>query len=426
MKTYTYNTKNVRGEFFSPVAVALQQSPNTRNCHGFSDIQYLESGVGRVLNFCASGRDWVQRMIMKMGINVSVSNFFAALKSERRQSVVKDVAEHVCKQADMLISEYSDPLAIHPELDNFEVYASDGHTHKCSAHEKPIMGKKYPVTQIFSLNLRTHTLTSLALSTPQAHKKKEHEISTLKRITTKELRMNQPTGKKVLHVYDPAIIDYTQWHKWKRGSGIYIITREKQSSTLIKLGDNQWDKSDSRNIGIIADEIVGPSNGTIMRRIMYYDPVAGKMYRYITNEMTLPPGLLAFLYKLRWDVEKVFDEIKNKTFEQKAWAKSHSAKRQQSMFIALAHNLMRILETKLEKEENIVDETSTKKRKERIARDICKAEKAGYTPNPLVSQWRRATQRSAQFIRWLTHSLNNATSWQEAIRVLRPLMVKIL
>jgi len=32
----------------------------------------------------------------------------------------------------------------------------------------------------------------------------------------------------------------------------------------------------------------------------------------------LRPGLIAFLYKLRWDVEKVFDQLKNKLNEQKA------------------------------------------------------------------------------------------------------------
>ena len=142
--------------------------------------------------------------------------------------------------------------------------------------------------------------------------------------------------------------------------------------------------------------------------------------------MTLPPGLIAFLYKLRWDVEKVFDEIKNKTFEQKAWAGNNSAKRQQSMFIALVHNLMRILETKLEKEENIVDEISAKKRRKRIASDIIKAKEAGRTPNPLVTEWRRTTQRCVQFIRWLTYSLNDATPWCQAVQTLQPLMEKIL
>ena len=40
------------------------------------------------------------------------------------------------------------------------------------------------------------------------------------------------------------------------------------------------------------------------------DSPIGKIYSFVTNEMTLPPGLLAYIYKKRWDLEKVFDEMK--------------------------------------------------------------------------------------------------------------------
>ena len=76
--------------------------------------------------------------------------------------------------------------------------------------------------------------------------------------------------------------------------------------------------------------LVGSSNGTTLRRVTYKDSATGKVYRFITNELTLPPGLLAFLYKLRWDIEKIFDQVKNKLMEQKAWANSQTAKIQQA------------------------------------------------------------------------------------------------
>ncbi len=176
---------------------------------------------------------------------------------------------------------------------------------------------------------------------------------------------------------------------------------------------------------MISDEFVGPSNGVMMRRVTYQDPVTGKVYRFITNEITLPPGIIAFLYKLRWDAEKVFDEIKNKTFEKKAWAGNDNAKRQQSIFIALAHNLMRILEIKLEHEEGIVDRISGKKQKKHID-DIVKTKSAGRTPNPLVTKWHRTTQRRFQFVHRLVDCLDNATSWNTSMEILRPLMVKLL
>lgn len=208
-----------------------------------------------------SGRDWVQRLRMKSAITVSVSNFFAALRSDRRLKMLDEIVHDVRTQADQLIAKSNDPLMVHPELDGFAVYATDGHTHGASAHEKEIAGKKRPVTHIYSLNLRTQTLLPLALSTPQAYKKKEHELSTLKRIGTEALRMKAPTGTRVIHVYDAAIVDYRQWYKWKQGNGIYVLTVEKSNSALTTIGKREWDGDDPRNTGIVSDEYVGPSNG---------------------------------------------------------------------------------------------------------------------------------------------------------------------
>ncbi len=382
--------------------------------------------MGRAIEHVISGREWVQRLWMKFGIEVSVSNFFAALRSRRRLNMVDEITRDVRAQADHVIAQTDDPLAAHAELDGFAVYASDGHTHGASAHEKAIGGKKRPVTHIYSLSLRTHTLIPLALSSPQSYKKKEHELSTLKRIGGEALRMEEPKGVRVIHVYDPAIVDYRQWHKWKQGQGIYVLTLEKSNSALITIGNKEWDEADLRNTGVVSDDYVGPSNGQMIRRIIYVDPVTGKTYRFLTDEFTIPPGLIAFLYKLRWDVEKVFDQIKNKTFEQKAWAGNETAKSQQAMFIALAHNVMRMLEMKLAHEENITDQKAAPKRRMRMAEDVAKASAAGRTANPLVTAWNRVTQRCCQFIRWLRCCLENSTPWREAVPVLRPLMAEYL
>ena len=68
--------------------------------------------------------------------------------------------------------------------------------------------------------------------------------------------MGEPTGTKVLHIYDPAIIDYREWHRWKQGHGIYVLTREKENSWLTVIGDRslQWDPKDLRNAGVLSDE----------------------------------------------------------------------------------------------------------------------------------------------------------------------------
>jgi hypothetical protein len=108
-----------------------------------------------------------------------------------------------------------------------------------------------------------------------------------------------------------------------------------------------------------------------------------------------------FALKLRWDIEKVFDEKKNKLHEKKAWATSPTARCQQAHFTALAHNLMVLLELHLANEEGIFDEKIESKRLERLRLTNESIRQRGLRPNPLVANLSRTTQRSLQFIRWL-------------------------
>ena len=192
------------------------------------------------------------------------------------------------------------------------------------------------------------------------------------------------------------------------------------------MAENSFDADDPRNTGIISDERVGNTKGTVLRRIRYRDPETGKIYRFITNEFTLPPGLIAFIYKLRWDVEKTFDQVKNLFGEKKAWATSAESKIQQAGFIALAHNLVLMLERKIATIEGVQDDKVIKRKEARIKKAALGAQKAGRTFNPLVAGVRRVTKRSAQFLIWLQACLEHGTYWGAAMIQIRPLMENYL
>lgn len=425
MKT-TASEASLRTCFYQPLDLALDRARNSRDCTEYPDSMYLHAGVGRVIEGAKSGRQWIQLYQALINTAMSVATFFAALRSQRRLRLLQEVDLDVRQQTDQRMREYGDPFAEHPELQGFAIYATDGHSHGASAHEDKRYGKKRAVNHIFSLNLRSHSMAHLTVTQPAENKKKEHEIKALKRIGGSALRLHHPKGVKVIHVYDPAVWDTTAWYQWKQGHGVYIITLEKSNSAALTIGLRGWDKTDPRNRGVLSDELISSAHGTSLRRVRYQDPVTGNMYSFITNEMTLPPGLIAFLYKLRWDVEKVFDECKNKLEQQQAWGKRVTAKTQQALFMVLSHNMMLILEKKLEVQEGIVDEKVRRKRVQRLAADSQRAVAAGRTPNSLVENLHRATQRSLQFIRWLRTGLTLNTSWQQAVEHLRPLMLKYL
>lgn len=412
-----------RCRFFAPIEKAFRDSTATRSCWEYPDQEHIESGVGRVLAQVQSGRDWVQKLRMWMNNRLSVSTFFKALKSERRLRLVKEIDGHVCGQLDETTEPEHDPLSAHEELNGFDVYASDGHYEEADAHAPKQDGKAQAPGYFYSINLRSHSMILLDVAKPE--RKREHDISVLKRLGSTELRLGAKKGTKVVHVYDPAGIDYAQWRKWK-AKGVYIISREKANSKAKVIGLNDYDQRDPRNTGVLSDELVGVFAGVMLRRVRYRDPATGKRYSFLTNEMTLPPGLIAFLYKLRWDIEKIFDEKKNKLREKKSWAKGVLAHSQQAHFVCLAHNLMVLFERCLEKDQGIRDTKVESKREQRAELAATLARDRGEILNPLVQQCRRSTQRSLQFIRWLRHCLWHPTSWQAELVNLRPLMENYL
>jgi hypothetical protein len=410
--------------FLRPLRDALRLSEHTRQCPCFPDWEHLKAGVGRCLQSVQSGRDWIQWLWQQCSMKLGVSCFFESLASNRRLELLHEVNDVIVSRCDGDAGVDDDPFSPHAELADFGVYAADGHYHACSAHEDKVEGKRYPVGHFFVMNLRTQSMRHLDVARPK--RKRENDITALKRLKQEVLRMGEPKGRKVLIAYDPAVVDFEQWYKWKQTKGIYILTREKANMALQCCGRPIVDRHDPRNNGVVSDELVGHSKGRLIRRITYIDPVYGKEYRFITNEMTLPPGLLAFIYNRRWDIEKVFDQMKNKLQEKKAWAKSLTAKCQQAVFMCMTHNLMLIFERTIEQREAITDDKVRERMGERQAADVAKAQDAGRAMNPLLLGVRRSVQRSLQFIRWLRWALNNATSWRPAIKLLRPLMTGYL
>ncbi len=410
--------------FFQPLMDAYDACRLTRSCPEYSDLDHALCGIGRVIENVQSGRDWIQAASAR-GMNASVSRFFDSLASAARLERIEEIASRVEAAARESAQPSHDPLGGHSELDGFELYADDGHTLGACPHEDEIEGKVRPRTHVFSLCLRSHALRHLALCKPAPGMKKENELKTLKRLPAKALRMGARAGVRVLHAYDPAIVDYPEWMGWKR-DGVYIVTREKSNSALQLKRALAWDAADPRNNGVVFDEVADRGDGIEIRRISYQDPATGADYSFLTTEMTLPPGAIVFVYKLRWDIEKVFDQSKNGFVERRGWAKSEPAKKQHGHFISMAHNLCVIFERLVEKEEGVVDRKSLDKREARRSEEMAKAEAGGRPFNSLVAQCRRITKRSLQFLRWLRHSLWVREPWKDAIARLKPLMLKYI
>jgi len=404
-------------EFIAPLKPLLLSSSYRRSCPKVDDEQWVITGLLRVFTQESSSRGFLQQLSDQMQQYIPCSSFFKSLHSKRRLQFCQDLNERLA--VSVKASGMEDLLTAFPSLSKYDIYAGDGHYRAAAVHDKKICDKKYAVGHFYTLNLRTQMLTHLDSMIEEPGRKREHDMHLLKRMSIQQLRQGAKKGQKVLYVWDSAGIDLLQWHKWKQGSGIYFISLEKENMKPYVIGELEWDRQDPINAGVIADEYIGTSTQTMMRRVRYKCPATGKSFHFITSVMDIEPGLIAHLYKMRWNIEKTFDELKTKLTEKKAWANGSTARNMQAQFTCLAHNLMVLLENELDQKENITDLEENKRRIKRLELLKIKAKKQG-SELPLAQQLvHLPTQRSQKFIRWLRNHCFFQASYQQATCALR-------
>ncbi len=245
-------------------------------------------------------------------------------------------------------------------------------------------------------------------------------MGVLKKIEVEELRQGAQKGERVLYVWDRAAVDFSQWDKWKQVSGIYMLSRVKKNHSFQKCGHHKFDREDGVNAGVITDEQVGDGAGRLIRRVTYKIPETGEVIQFITTlGIIVPPGVIAQLYFMRWRIEKSFDGLKNKLYEQKAWAKSNTAKTMQAEFTILAYNLAKLLNAKIESDGDIKDERNIEKRENRLTKLKQKAQSYHCEVPSIRKRDLVPSQLSVKFYRWLRVHSYKDSSWRESLRQLK-------
>ena len=410
----------VSQHFFDPILQRLPTCQATRVCLKLPDDQWFSMVLTRVLHECKSGRAFLQEYGPRLPVCPEVGSFFEALKSKRRLRLADEINQSLQRE---LAQEKSGQLLTARILQDFEIYAGDGHWHGAAAHDPMVDEVKHATGHFYALNLRTHGVVHLTGADKDA-RRHEHDMRALKRLDMEALRQKAPVGKKVIWVWDKAGISFQQWFKWKNTAGIYFISCAKENMKLTVIGLRGFDASDPINAGVVADELVGTSQGVAVRRVTYQDPVSGQRFEFITTEYSLPPGWIAFLYRLRWDIEKVFDEFKNKLSEQKSWATSSTAKALQAQLLCLAHNLLLLFEQNVLRPAGVKNMAEDSRRNKRLAAAKKLVKKKALTWPKLLDCLHRCTQHSVKFIRWLRANFYSPTSCNEALASLRRLYAK--
>ena len=203
----------------------------------------------------------------------------------------------------------------------------------------------------------------------------------------------------VIWVLDRAYHDKAFWSKMWRERGVVMVTRMRQNMCPVRYASLPFDRQDSVNTGVKAHYAISvEAAGGTMFEIVYEDPETGEELSFLTSAEFPRPGLAAWLYFLRWRIEKLYDTFKNRLAEKKAWATGDTAAQAQALLITLAYNPLRLLEARLGAKCGLSDTKVVRKYDKRLDRREREARRTKRTIHPRLGK-RRMPQLSAQFIR---------------------------
>lgn len=408
----------IRDAFMEPALSLLPTLDHHRENLAFSDTEFLTLGVRRINTFHPSGRSFLQSARQCDVTEVSVKAYFGAASSPRRLAMLHELNGTLSRK----IASATDRFAEFPELAGRDVLALDGHDIAHATHEPEATmangRREVPdtVTGVFLRDLRTGAARVLAQT--DGH---QHEWSAVKARPWSDFHWRLDAKGTIL-VIDPVAVDFEFLRGAKFKGGFTVITRTKQNLVVREARPLEWNRKDRRNQGVLSDERVRFGEPGEFRRIRYKDPETGEIHELLTTEFHLPPGIIAQLYRLRWDIEKFFDVCENLLEEKRAWGSGPVPAQVQNEFLVLVHNLFLLLSGRLEVEEGIRDEKVEAKYEAALTVRNKVARSQGKTVSPWVRALRRMTRWSSQFTRWIQDAILYDWDWCQGIEKLRPLM----
>lgn len=388
----------------------------TRKCPELSDEEFVLYGIVRVLTHLESGRGYLQWVRDKMGCELPRQTFFSAMHSPRRKEAVlkclqgmRKVADHSCQG--------KDHLKDFPELNGWEVCACDGHVVAHASHAgKDCKGRNVPSRNIYRQDLRTGycSLSTHVEGGSQHH----HEIPAFRKTVN-------PKDSHLIYVLDRAFIDNTFWTLMKRNDGPRFICRMKSNMRPIFKQPLPFDRNDPLNNGVTGFYRIGFNNTwTTLLMVEYTDPETGTSFQFFSSFECDRPGLIAWLYMRRWNLEKAFDTFKNKLHEKKEWCGGENASVVRGAFICMAYNFLRQMEYSLETDYNIKNEKTSRKYAACLDKRREKARKKGRSIHPFIGKTGlRLHQMSQQFVRTVRNLLLDSRPFSALLSSFRHALV---
>ncbi|MDP5210906.1 transposase [Microbulbifer sp. 2205BS26-8] len=414
--------KTVLADFLAPAITALGKvRHNPQRFKSLPMPAFILAGCLRHLQGMKTLREQIQQLFHLTDadcVPVARSPYSDALSSEPRKTILEQALAKLVPQAR---TQLPDRLQQLNGLQGRAVYATDGSYQSESAHYRRCTPK-----QGGGDNPKGHMMLAfydVRLGAPvdvRVETQNRHEMLVFKDYSKESYSLLRQ--RKALWVVDRAFVDMPFWDAQKRRYRQTVITRWKENLVIEDSTVKSFDET-IINEGVYDDEEVTLKASSERWRLISYQSPEGTYFQFLTNEMDLESGVIAFLYLRRWDEEKCYDTWKNDFASDKAWSKRHTGITQQALLAIMTSLLLLLFAHHHQGHWKIVDEKSLKKQDARIDQRYVRHEQR--IPWHIFS-YRAVSKISRQIIRFLKHCFLKKSSSGLYERQLKPLLLRYL
>ena len=159
------------------------------------------------------------------------------------------------------------------------------------------------------------------------------------------------------YIMDRGYVDFGRLHAIHR-AGAFFVTRAKRRMLFERRYSSPVDKT----VGVLTDQIIfltgtdtSEKYPDTLRRVKYRDEETGKVYVFLTNNLSASATSIALLYKNRWQIELFFKWIKQHLKIKTFWGQSENAVKTQICIALCTYLIVAILKKRLGIKRNLYE-----------------------------------------------------------------------
>jgi hypothetical protein len=331
----------VLSDWFLPMQKALDKVRYSRQQFSVLSAEFfILLGCLRQLQGTKILRDQIQSLFdldeKAKTVPLARSTWSDALASASRNKILREAVQELVTSAR---KELPDRLAGFEELGTRPVLCIDASYQAESSHYQPVYpGDGGTDNKKGHMNMTTYDMRAgIAVDSNT----ETQSIDEMRFIKEGWIAPQWTCQEKAIYVVDRAFIEARYWDVRKNKHGATVITRMK-TTFKYEILEETTVAITPVNEGVVWDRTIQLNSSKQVWRLIQFLSPDGKVYEYLSNDFTLSPGMIAFLYHRRWDEEKYFDNYKTDMANSKAWGKSPIAIEQQALLALVTHLLTRL------------------------------------------------------------------------------------